>query len=78
MARSTDFDAIYHSFYEAGEDSGMWAEPSYEDLRAKMRWCYDHRQKAKEMGKKASERILREWTWERKTADFIKIVDQYA
>jgi len=78
FTHSTDFDAIYKSFYEPGEDSGEWAEPNYDELRHLMRWAYEHRAKAKAMGKKASKRILENWTWEKKTADFLKVMDKFA
>jgi glycosyltransferase involved in cell wall biosynthesis len=78
MARSDDFDSIYHSFYEADENSGEWAEPSYDNLRWQMRWAYEHRDKAKEMGKRASKRIAKDWTWEKKVKDFLQVVDEFA
>ena len=77
MNHSDDFDSIYKNFYEAGENSGEWAEPSYDDLRTKMRWVYEHRDTAKAMGKKASKRVTTEWTWEKKTSDFIKVLDDF-
>jgi len=71
MQRSYEFDGIYKDFFEPGEHSGRWAEPSLEDLRAKMRWCYEHRDAAKVLGKRAAARIGREWTWDRKVGQLI-------
>jgi hypothetical protein len=36
---------------ESGEKGHLWAEPSLSDLREKMRWCYDHPEEAKQIGK---------------------------
>jgi len=77
MQRSREFDAIYQDFFEPGEDSGRWAEPSLEDLRAKMRWCFEHRDKAQAMGQHAAERIANQWTWARKVTDLIHTVTPY-
>jgi len=58
------------------EDCGQWAEPDFEDLKRKMRWAYEHRSKLKEMGRQASKRIHKEWTWEKVTNDFIEILNK--
>lgn len=75
MKPSKEFDLIYEKFYEPGEDSGTWAEPSLEDLQAKMRWAYEHRAEAKAMGKRAAERIAKDWTWEKKIKGLYDIID---
>lgn len=66
MRRAYQFDIIYKQFYDYknGENAGSWAEPNYEEVRHCMRWCYENRAKAKEKGRKAAERIAREWTWD--------------
>lgn len=66
MKRAYQFDIIYKTSFEEDENSGDWAEPSYEEVRHYMRWCYENREKAKEKGKKAAERIAKDWTWEAK------------
>ena len=76
MTRATEFDYLYRKFYDKGENAGYWAEPDYEQLRYYMRWCYENRIKAKEMGKKAAERIKREWRWSQKINDLIGIIDR--
>lgn len=75
MTRSENFDEIYSFWYEQGEDSGTWAEPDLEDLKSKMRWCYEHRAEAKEMGRKAAERIAREWKWSDKIKQLYDLID---
>jgi len=40
--RSREFDAIYKDFLEPEEHSGNWADPTLEDLRSMMRWCFEH------------------------------------
>ena len=52
------------------EQCGNWAEPSKEHLRKLMRYAYEHRDEVKEKGKKASERILRDWNWDVKIKMF--------
>lgn len=72
------FKKLYESDYEPAEDAGAWADPDYDDLRQKMRWAVDHRAELKEMGRKASARILRDWSWDAKIQELIKIIDKYA
>jgi glycosyltransferase involved in cell wall biosynthesis len=40
-----------------------WAKPDEDDLADKMIWVYEHRDEAKEIGRRASEYILNNWTW---------------
>jgi len=54
------------------EECGDWAEPDFEDLKKKMRWAYENRTKMREMGKAASERVHKDWTWDTVTKNFIK------
>jgi glycosyltransferase involved in cell wall biosynthesis len=44
---------------------GQWAEPDYEHLRHLMRWVYEHPAQTADMGKLASARVHRDWTWDR-------------
>ena len=57
------------------EECGNWAEPDFEDLKKKMRWAYEHRDKIREMGKRASERVHKFWNWDIQTKKFIKILN---
>ena len=52
------------------EQCGNWAEPDKEHLKKLMRYAYEHRDEVKEKGKKASERVLRDWTWDKKIKMF--------
>jgi len=75
MRRAVEFDHIYRSNLEPGETTGEWAEPNFQQLKHYMRWCYDNREKAKDMGKKAAERLAIEWTWKKKVEDLVSIID---
>lgn len=67
-------------------DGYLNAEPRYrgylihcsvDDLRKKMRWAFENQDKVKEMGRKASERIHRDFNWKKIGLDFLQIVDKY-
>jgi len=74
MQRSKDFDGIYKDYFEPGETSGNWAEPSLEQLRSAMRWCFEHRDQAKAIGQHVAERIKKYWTWEQKVGELATAV----
>jgi glycosyltransferase involved in cell wall biosynthesis len=76
MSEAVDMDLIYREYFATGEDAGQWAEPSLEDLRAKMRWCYENRGPALLMGKRAAARIAREWTWEQKMRELVDLLER--
>jgi glycosyltransferase involved in cell wall biosynthesis len=42
---------------------GQWAEPSYEHLRALLRWLYEHPDDGAALGRRAAARVRRDWTW---------------
>ena len=42
---------------------GRWAVPDVWDLAEKMRWCYEHRAEAAEMGRRASVLVRERYTW---------------
>jgi glycosyltransferase involved in cell wall biosynthesis len=52
------------------EDCGNWAEPSKKHLIELMQYAYHHQDEVKEKGRKASERIMRDWTWANKIKMF--------
>lgn len=61
MTRASDFsDKLYM------EDCGDWAEPSKEDLIAKMRYAYTHRDEVKQKGIAAAEHVKQNWLWQDK------------
>jgi glycosyltransferase involved in cell wall biosynthesis len=40
-----------------------WARPSLEHLRHLMRFCFEHRQEARDKGNRARQDVCRKWTW---------------
>jgi glycosyltransferase involved in cell wall biosynthesis len=57
---------------------GRWAEPDVDHLRALMRWVYEHPAEAAAMGRAASARVHRDWTWDRVAADLEEHLDAAA
>lgn len=53
-----------------GEECGQWAKPSFDHLVYLLRYCYEHQDEVKEKGKKAGERMLRDFTWQNKIKMF--------
>jgi glycosyltransferase involved in cell wall biosynthesis len=47
---------------------GEWAEPDLDHLRTLLRWVFEHRGEAARMGRMASARVHRDWTWDRAAA----------
>jgi glycosyltransferase involved in cell wall biosynthesis len=43
---------------------GYWAKPSMQSLRFCLRWAFENRAQAKEMGINAAKRVSEEWTWD--------------
>ncbi|WP_427913607.1 glycosyltransferase [Ramlibacter sp. MMS24-I3-19] len=41
-----------------------WANPSYEHLRAQMRWVYEHQDEARAIGDRAAQDAARLWSWD--------------
>lgn len=41
-----------------------WALPDEDDLADKMKWAYENREQLKEIGRKASEYVMKNWTWQ--------------
>jgi glycosyltransferase involved in cell wall biosynthesis len=54
---------------------GHWAEPDYEHLRHLMRWLYEHREEAAQMGRRAAGRVRERWTWDRVAKQFVEDLD---
>jgi glycosyltransferase involved in cell wall biosynthesis/GT2 family glycosyltransferase len=57
---------------------GQWAEPDVGHLRELMRWLYENRSQAAAMGRAASRRVHRDWTWDRVAADLERHLDAAA
>ena len=45
-------------------DGFEWAQPSYEHLRKLMRWTFENREAAAELGSKASKEARNSWSWD--------------
>lgn len=52
------------------------AEPDMEDIKAAMRWAYENRQAAKQMGIKAHEYVSKQWTWEKAADKFVNVCNK--
>jgi glycosyltransferase involved in cell wall biosynthesis len=78
------FPLAYRLVDAAGTESnrvsyeGQWAEPDVDDLRAQMRWIYEHRDEATAMGRAAARRVRQHWTWERAACDLLRHLDAAA
>jgi glycosyltransferase involved in cell wall biosynthesis/GT2 family glycosyltransferase len=57
---------------------GKWAEPDVDELRAHLRWAYEHPAEAAAMGRAASQRVHRDWTWTRVASDLVRQLDAAA
>lgn len=42
-----------------------WADPDFEQLVHQLRYVYEHREAAREVGRRAAEVVAREWSWDR-------------
>ena len=51
-----------------------WAQPSYEHLRALMRWVFEHRDEASAIGQRAAKDAVDLWSWSRATRRMIDII----
>jgi glycosyltransferase involved in cell wall biosynthesis len=57
---------------------GRWAEPDVMHLRELLRHVYEHRDEAAERGRRAAERVHREWTWARVARQLVADFDLLA
>ena len=56
-----------------------WCVPDIKDIKKKMRWSFENRNKIKEMGKNAQEFISKNFTWKlsaKKALEFLKEISQ--
>jgi len=58
-------------------DCGNWWESDYEDLKAKMKYVYEHRNEAKAKGKKSAEWVANNFTYKQTVEKMTKILKQY-
>lgn len=59
------------------ETRGLWAEPSIDELAEKMRWIYDHQDEAYAIGRRASEWLHANQTWDHATKDLIALLEKW-
>lgn len=55
-------------------DGFQWAQPSYEHLRKLMRWTFENREAASELGAQASKEARSSWSWENTARSIIEHV----
>jgi hypothetical protein len=60
---------VYDSFFfPEGAAAGQWAQPDVGQLRSLMRHVFEHRDEAREKGRRAREEVCNRWTWDRAAA----------
>lgn len=57
---------------------GKWAEPSVDELAEKMRWCYEHQAEAREIGKRASDWVHANLTWDHSARALKALLEAWA
>ena len=57
---------------------GDWAKVDIRQLRKQMRWAYENRIEAHAMGKKASDYLHAEYTWQKSAQKLVDRLDQLA
>jgi len=60
-----------------GEDFGKMMVPSPAELKAKIQWTYDHKDETREMGRRASEWVRKEWTYEKATQKLLEVINGF-
>lgn len=58
-------------------DVGNWYEPDYYELKKYMLWAYEHQEEAKEMGKRASEWVHANWTYDNAAEKMINAIKKH-
>lgn len=71
MAPATEFSERVYKEY-----CGDWAEPSLDDLVAKMRYAYEHQDEVKAKGLAAAEYVKQNWLWDDKINMLIQVLDK--
>lgn len=56
---------------------GLDMRPDYDHIREIILWSYDHRDELREMGKRASQYVRDNWTYEQATDKLLEVVKQY-
>lgn len=58
-------------------DVGNWYEPDYNQLKEYMKWCYDNQAEAAAMGKRASEWVHKNWTYDNVAEKIVNAVKKH-
>lgn len=58
-------------------DGFRWAQPSYEHLRALMRWVYEHQAEARAIGDRAAQDAARLWSWESAASKMMDLIAEH-
>ncbi len=61
-------------FFPAKGEFGTWMTPSVDELAEKMIWCYNNKDKVKEIGLKGMDWMHKNYTWDQAADKFIKEV----
>lgn len=69
-----DYTLVESPHWKTG---GQWADVKTDDLVDKMRWCYNNRKIARSIGKTAADHVAKEWTWEKRTNDFLDELNNF-
>lgn len=68
--------AIDEPDYRGDEQPGMQARIDIRDVMGNMRYIYEHQDEAKEKGKKASEWMHKEWSWDVCAREMLDILER--
>lgn len=74
---STEKTAPAQRYPQKWGDVGNWYEPSYTELKAMMKWVYENRQVAKEIGKDASAWVHKNWTYDNTAEKMIEAIKKH-
>jgi len=61
----------YHTAYE---QFGIDERPDYEEMKGKIYDCYKYREDMKKIGKKASEWVHKNWTWDHSADKLLEVI----
>lgn len=60
-----------------GKEYGKMMRPDFEDLKEKISWAYQHREEIRDMGRRASEWVHKEWNYEKATDRFLEVLNEF-
>lgn len=60
-----------------GKELGTMERPSFEDLKAKIKYAYENRGEIKEMGKRSAEWVRKEWTYDKATDKLLEVINAF-